>query len=276
MRRTFAISLAIDLWPSMLCCTRILVASSILATASARADSDGSEARLTPRTQETARAGLFLPLTAGASTSSQRTFARAYGGYDSASRAGRFESTVEATLFGPVAASITASYGERGPGYLRPGGGVRVQALSMDRHGMDLSIGVYYRAEGFSEPEGEIEGVVALAKRVRRWGMFANLVYGQDPEGRERDGELRAAVLYELSALQLGADARARVNLAGEHEPRGAEQEREAEYDFVVGPTASYTLGPIALLLYAGLRGLAQADTLHVGASALLGLAGSL
>jgi hypothetical protein len=48
--------------------------------------------------------------------------------------------------------------------------------------------------------------------------LFANLVYGQDPEGRERDGEVRLASLYDLGGLQLGVDARVRLDLGEEAE----------------------------------------------------------
>jgi hypothetical protein len=223
---------------------------------------------------DSAKAGMFLPLTMGPSVSSQRAFARGFGGYDSARRAARFESTVDATLYGPVAARVTVEYGERA-GSLRPGGGLRVQALSQDKHGVDLTVAVLYRAEGFTEAEGEIEGVIALARRIGHWGMFANLVYGQDPEGNERDGEVRLATLYDLADLQLGLDARLRLDLGKEGERQGKKEE-EADFDAQAGVLATYALGPVALLASAGFSGVSVHENFRPGFVGLAGLGGSI
>lgn len=232
---------------------------------------------LAPQTAtQSARAGMFLPLTMGASTSSQRAFARGFGGYDTARKSGRFESTVDATLYGPLAARVTVEYGERA-GALRPGGGLRVQALSQDKHWLDLTVAVLYRAEGFTEAEGEIEGVIALSRRVGRWGVFANLVYGQDPEGNERDGEVRLATLYDLGELSLGVDARVRVALGEEGErERAGKKEEEAEFDAQTGALAMYSLGPVALLASAGFSGVSVHENFQAGFVGLAGLGGSI
>ncbi|MEY4512082.1 MAG: hypothetical protein RLZZ450_4204 [Pseudomonadota bacterium] len=231
---------------------------------------------LVPQTAtQSAKAGMFLPLTMGPSTSSQRAFARGFGGYDTARKSARFESTVDATLYGPLAARVTVEYGERA-GSLRPGGGLRVQALSQDKHWLDLTVAVLYRAEGFTEAEGEIEGVVALSRRVGRWGVFANLVYGQDPEGNERDGEVRLATLYDLGELQVGLDARVRIDLGAEGESRAGKKEEEAEFDAQTGALAMYSLGPVALLASAGFSGVLLHEDFLAGFVGLAGLGGSI
>jgi hypothetical protein len=150
-----------------------------------------------------------------------------------------------------------------------------VQALTQERYGIDLGFGGFYKPEGFTELEGEVEVMVMVARRFGRLGTFANLVYGQDPEGKERDGEVRLGALYAVSVpLQVGLDARLRFDL-GEEDQKTRAKEGGAEYDVVVGPTASYALGPVALIGHAGLSvyGTAPART---GVLALLGLAGAL
>jgi hypothetical protein len=152
--------------------------------------------------------------------------------------------------------------------------GLRAQALQQERAGIDLGFGAYYKPEGFTEAEGEIELVAAFGRRFGRLATFANLVYGQDLEATERDGELRLAALYSVSSsVQAGFDSRLRVDLGeGEEEHR---TEGAAEYDLLVGPTASLAVGPLATILQAGLSVLGT-EPAQPGAFVQLGLAGSL
>lgn len=251
----------------------LLVQSSFQGRAHAQAEQrDDPE----PRTvTASARSGMFLPLTMAPGTTSQRAFARGYGGYDSARRSSRFEGTADATLIGPLAARITMEYGEHANA-VRPGGGLRLQALRQDRHGIDLTVAVLYRAEGFTEAEGEIEGLVAFARRIGHWGLFANLVYGQDPEGNERDGEVRWATLYELGNMQIGGDARVRLNLGEENKAHAANKAAEAEFDGQAGALMTYALGPVALLASAGFCGVIVNENFRPGFVGLAGLGGSL
>lgn len=224
------------------------------------------------RTGESARAGMFLPFSMAPRTDSRRAFAKAAGGYDSVRGTAVFDSVAEVTLFGPLALRVGVDYGERPDSDARPSGGLRVQALRQGRHGVDMSVGAFYRSEGFTELKGEIEGVLAFGRRIERWLLVANLVYGQDPEGRERDGEVRLGTLYEAASLLLvGIDARARFDLGSEQGKR--EAEGGAEYDLVLGPTLSYSPGWLSLFGTAGLRGVG-ANHLQAGFLGLLGLAG--
>lgn len=222
---------------------------------------------------QSADAGMFLPFSVSPRTDSQRGVVRVLGGYDSARERMQLEALGDVTIFGPVAVRLGATYGQRQDTF-RPTVGLRVQALSQERQGIDLGVGAFYKPEGFTEPEGEIELMLTFARRFGRLASFANVVYGQDPEGRERDGELRLGALYALATpLQLGLDARLRFDLGSEEEKRAGEG--GAEYDLVVGPTASYALGTVALIAQTGfsLYGTAPA---RAGVIALLGLAGAL
>jgi len=128
-----------------------------------------------------------------------------------------------------------------------------------------MAIGAYYRPEGFTQAEGEVEIALALGRAFGRFATFANIVYGQDPEGAERDGELRLAALYQLNnSLQAGLDARLRADLGSDEGKRRAEG--GAEYDVLVGPTASFalvTLRPCGRLLRCGPNERAEAFSLQ-------------
>jgi hypothetical protein len=169
---------------------------------------------------------------------------------------------------------VGLDYGERANSGMRPSGGLRVQALRQERHGIDMSVGAFYRPEGFTEAEGEFEAVVAFGRRIQRWALVANLVYGQDPEGAERDGEVRLAAQYDVvPRLHIGLDTRLRFDLGSEEGKR--KQEGEAEFDFIAGPLLTYTLGYVALVANAGVHGVG-ASSFQTGFVGLAGLAGSI
>jgi hypothetical protein len=245
-----------------------------LLSAPARAQTADEARDPAEKSAESARAGMFLPYTMAPRTDSQRVFALTYGGYDQARQSAQLEGTAELTIFGPVAARVGVLYGQT-RNQLRPSAGLRVQALSQAEQELDLSLGAFYRPEGFTQAEGEVEAVIALGRRFGRLGLFANLVYGQDPEGAERDGEARIAGLYAFSArFQAGLDTRLRIDLGSDS---GARRAGEAEYDFISGPLASYVLGDVALLAQAGVSVLGMPGSrARVGPAALAGLAGSI
>jgi len=220
-----------------------------------------------------ADAGMLLPFTVSPRTDSQRGVVRVFGGYDSARERTQFEALADVTIIGPVALRLGALYGQRQDTF-RPTIGLRVQALSQERQGIDFGVGAFYKPEGFTEAEGEIEVMLMFARRFARISTFANIVYGQDPEGRERDGELRLGALYAVSApLQVGLDARLRFDLGSEEEKR--EEEGGAKYDLVIGPTASYALGPVVVMAQAGFS-MYGTEPARTGVIAMLGLAGAL
>jgi len=187
--------------------------------------------------------GAFLPMTLTPRVGGTAAVAASYGGYDSA-RGAVMESYGEVTLWGLLALRGTAGLGD-GSHRIRPSVAGRVQVLSQRRHGLDGALSIAYRAEGFTEAEGEIETVVALSRKIAGAMAIVNLAYGQDPEGRERDGEVRAAVLGSLSRrVQLGVDGRWRFDLGSDEAVRRASHELVTDLD--IGPVAAITLGPLA------------------------------
>jgi hypothetical protein len=218
-------------------------------------------------------AGMFLPTIIAARTDSQTGYVRALGGYDSARRSAQMEALADVTIIGPLALRAGVLYAQK-PNSFRPSLGLRVQILNQEHQGIDLGAGVFYRPEGFTEAEGEVEVALAFGRRFGRIATFANLVYGQDPEGAERDGEVRLGALYSVTSLfQAGLDARLRFDLGSEEGQR--RKEGGAEYDIAFGPTGSYAFGPVAAIAQVGMSVFGK-EPARPGAVALLGVAGVL
>jgi hypothetical protein len=222
-----------------------------------------------------AQGGDFLPLTLPADVGRARGFAFGYGGYDTAAGNARVVSFAEAHVYGPLALRFSAQstgVSER----IAPSLAGRVQFLSEPKQGVDAAFSVAYNAEGFTEFEGEIELALAFGKTFGDFRLLGNLAYGQDPEGHERDSELRAAALYHFGkTYYFGVDARGRVGLssAGEPEPK----RDEPLFDVDAGPVLNVVLGPVVLGAHAGLSVLEfEGSRARFGAVALAGLGSAL
>jgi hypothetical protein len=69
----------------------------------------------------------------------------------------------------------------------RPGIGAGLRWLDGDTTSTAY---LFYKTEGFTEPEGELEALLSFEHAFGAVRAGANVAYGQDPEGNERDGEL--------------------------------------------------------------------------------------
>jgi len=236
-----------------------VLAVTSLGVGQARADQSGGEPVVEqpgPLPRRDARAvaatGAFLSFAQPAALRDTQAVVLAIGGYDASRSGASYEAAAEVRVFGPLllrGGVVRTASADR----LRPSFGARVEALGEQRHGLDGSVGVFYRPEGLTEPEGEIETVVAVGRHVGMTYLLANLLYGQDPEGSERDGEFRLAALRHLGAGSrwlLGFDGRARFDL-GSNSAKLA-QNHEATVDAMAGPMVGVTLGPVALALQGG------------------------
>jgi hypothetical protein len=238
-------------------------------------EADKPEATPASPVQNAANSGNFLPLTLPADVGRARAFAVAYGGYDSAAQNARLVSFAEAQLYGPLALRFSAqSTGESGK--IAPSLAGRLQFLEEAKHGLDAAFSVAYNAEGFDELAGEIEAVLAFGKTFGNFRLLANFAYGQDPEGNERDGEVRAAGLYHFHRYYyLGFDGRGRFDLGPDEEQQ--REHAEARYDANLGPVFNVALGPVVLGAHTGLSLLALADgNPRFGVLALAGLGSAL
>jgi hypothetical protein len=219
-------------------------------TGAVRADGDDLAAENPRSAAASARDGMLLQFTLAPKVDVQRALVTSAAGYDSARRSAVAQSATEMHAWGPISVRGGVEYSQTGNS-LRPSVGLKVQAFDQQRHGIDGAIAVFYKAEGFSQAEGEVEAVLALARRFNHFAAFANVAYGQDPEAAERDGELRLGGVASLtSRLITGLDARFRFDLGSDAGKRRAKL--EASYDVVAGPTAAYAFGPVALVGQAG------------------------
>lgn len=235
-----------------------LFSALLLAPAAAVAQEDGRPEGTGTPVADAAVEGSYVSLLLPASTARQGAVARVLGGYDSTSEKGVFDSEVRVRLFGPVTLRGGVAYSP-GTETFRPRVGAAVQFLSQGKQGLDGTVGLSYKAEGFTEPEGEIEAEVAIGRRFGRVNTVLNLAYGQDPEGNERDGELRLAALTNIgAAMHAGVAGHLRVDL-GPERAAGVEEEG-GEYDIVIGPLAGYQIDRFVLTAQAGLSVLKPHD----------------
>ena len=238
------------------------------ATTQARAEEADADQPPAIEIAAAVREGALLPTTVAPRVGATAALAFGFAGYDGARSAPIGSATAEVRVWGPFALRGGGEYSTaRREG--RPTIGGRVQLLRQERHGVDGSLSVFYRPEGFTEPEGEIETFVSLGRRFDRLALLGNLVYGQDPEGNERDGELRFASLYAIGRWTVGVDSRVRFALGAQH---GAMAAAEPRFDLLAGPLAAATVGPVALFAQAGPSVLKLAGTTSSGVAALGGV----
>lgn len=148
----------------------------------------------------------------------------------------------------------------------RPGVGAGLRWLDGD---LKSTAYLFFKTEGFTEPEGELEALIAFERSFGAVRASANVAYGQDPEGNERDGELALVANVEPRAgWFVGGTARYRDAL-------GSTKEAVVRDGFA-GPTTTLTIGSFALSLNAGVamaetrmtaRKFGPATTLSLGAA---------
>lgn len=125
---------------------------------------------------------------------------------------------------------------------------------------------LFYKTEGFTEPEGEVEALVSFEHAFGAVRAVANIAYGQDPEGNERDGELALMAHVEPRAgFFVGGVARYRDAL-------GSSKEAIVRDGFA-GPTTTLAVGALALSLNAGIAMTeVRMSSMKLGPSATLSL----
>lgn len=192
--------------------------------------------------------GSFLPGTLSARVGSTEVFGYGSGGYDSSRRGPLIDSAVEAHVWGPFALRFQATY-SNDTDKMRPSIAGRAQFLRQERHGMDGSVTVFFKTEGFTETEGEIETFLSVGRRFERVTVVGELVYGQDPEGNERDGEVHGALFHQGRWLMYGLDSRVRFAIGTQH---GHAATTEPVFDFLGGPVVAAATGVGAVFAQAG------------------------
>jgi hypothetical protein len=245
----------------------------LLATRDGRAaDSETDSAE--PRADLSVAAGALLPMTIAPRIDAQRAMVVVASGYDAVQRTATLGSAADLHVVGPLALRVGLTYLPSATEQtFQPHVGLRVQVLRQERHGVDAAAGLFYRRERYTPDEGLVQAMAAVSRRSDRAGVFLNVAYGQDPEGDDRDGEVRVAALYSAaSSVQVGLDGRMRVDLFSNDTRRAVRG--ETNLDFAVGPLACVTLGRWALIGQAGVSGV-RAASLRLGPIVTLG-AGSV
>jgi hypothetical protein len=136
----------------------------------------------------------------------------------------------EARIVGPLRVVAGVALGDTA----RPGVGI----------GGDVFAGgvayLRYKAEGFSEPEGEIEVMLAVGRELDGLHLAGALAYGQDPEGNERDADVATSAQLAVSqAVHAGVAARYRDALGS--------TEEALVRDALAGGAATWRLGRFAV-----------------------------
>jgi hypothetical protein len=249
----------------------------LLVPLAARAQSDNETPPPRRDAAQVARDGTFLPFTLSARIGDQRVSGMALGGYDGAGKdSGTFAANVEGALWNRVALRVGVDYSSARVDAAAVSVGLRLGLLRQEKHHVDLGLGAFYKQQGFTESNGEIEMVVSLARRWNKIGLYANLIYGQGFTAAERDGEARVAALYAVGErFNVGLDSRVRGDLGHKTAAR-VEKGLESDLELVAGATASAAFGPIALLATVGFHGLLVDQTredFRTGAIAQAGIA---
>ena len=185
------------------------------------------------------------------------TLVMAQTSYDGAQKRGELDVLGEIHVWGPLELVLGVNVSRDGA---KPSGGLGVHVF---QHAMAY---LRYKAEGFEEPEGEIEATFAYGRPIGDIRLAGDVAYGQDPEGTERDAELGVSAQYEiLDAWFAGLAGRYRDALGSMKEP--------LVRDAVAGAASTWSYGRFALTGVVGVAMVELRDTgRHIGPGATLAL----
>jgi hypothetical protein len=206
-----------------------------------------------PNTVELAAQSAFTPTIASADTTG-RGIAVASTTYNAATKATTLDVAAALRLSGPLQLVLRVdNVTDQG----RPGIGAAYQWLSERKHGVSSTAYLVYKAEGFSEPEGEIEALVSFGRNLGPVRGVVNVAYGQDADAKERDGELALHVSTALSSRVIaGVVGRYRDAL-------GSGGDHGVIRDAFGGLSMTVVAGPIGIT---GMAGIAGVETTASGA----------
>jgi hypothetical protein len=158
------------------------------------------------------------------------------GGYNGGDHRAEVDATVEATLLPHASIFVTAQYGGVYTN-ARPAIGAAYQLVDPRTGPNGARITVAYKPEGFTEPEGEIESVLVLSRRIYGDTARIRAAYGQDPEGRESDAEIGGSYVHRASDnFTIGATSRYRHSIK-------VKTILEPRWDFIGGVVGGYVRG---------------------------------
>jgi hypothetical protein len=197
-----------------------------------------------------------------------------WAGYNGATDTPVFSSTAEVWLVPRF--SLLAGFGttpQPGKVSARAQGGARLLVLEQRHHGVNAGVGFLYRQDRFANEEGMLEWSAMVSRHFGATLVLANLVYAQDGEGDDREGEIRLVGMQDLKrGFHVGLDNRLRKSL-GSSDPHRA-QHANPVFEFNAGPMLAYTISRWSFMMEAGISG-QKVDQLRTGTLVLGGVGAS-
>jgi hypothetical protein len=195
----------------------------------------------------------FLATTTSAVVGTSSALTAAYGGYDGAAHTPTFSVGTELRLVRRVSLVGGVAYGNASAANagLRPQLGARVQLLGEAASGVDASLGFLFRQDRFTSEDGLFQGSLALGRTFGQTSAVLNVIYGQDGEGDDHEGEVRLAGLRHVrGGLHAGVEGRylRSINSTDPHRVMLGTPSMEA----MGGPIVAYMAGSWALVAEAG------------------------
>jgi hypothetical protein len=195
----------------------------------------------------------FLATTSSAVVGTAADVTTAFGGYDGAARTPTFGASTEVRVARRLSLVAGMAYGNSGAADvgLRPQLGARVQLLGQDASGVDATLGFLFREDRFAAEDGLFQGSLALGRRFGETSALLNVVYGQDGEGDDHEGEVRIAALRHIrGGLHLGLEGRYMhaIDSTDPHRMALGTPSMEA----MAGPLIAYMIGRWAFIAEAG------------------------
>jgi hypothetical protein len=234
------------------CGLGLVAALSVAAPAFAQSAHEAGPAaeRSTASAERAGEGGFLLPFTQSPQVYPGYTLVKGVAGYDSALDDFVARTSAEARILSFLALRVDFDHGPgMGPSD-RFGAGARLSLLQQAESGIDGAVALAYQPNDFRE-EGQVVGSLLIGRSLGRAQLIGNVLFGSDPEGDDRALEARVSTLYRVvRQLHLGLDSRFRFN-ASEDEKRAGTQ--ATDWELQAAPTASYAIGPLALLGLAGL-----------------------
>lgn len=135
-------------------------------------------------------------------------------------------------------------------GRTKPAASASYAIMDPYRDAIGLLAGIAFKTEGLTEPEGEVEATLAIARRIGGGLLSGSLTFGADPDFHDHDGEVAAALVAPISArVALGGVSRVRSGL-------GSTTDLAASWDALAGGVARAQLGVYTLTVIGGLEAL--------------------
>ena len=236
------------------------VGAALVGATSARAqqatndiDADGAEKTVRASADPTR----FLPGVVAAQAGAALVAGSGWAGYDGATHAPLMGAFAEARLAQWLVLGVGVVYAQGNdlqPAAARPSVVARAQILDQRRHGIEASVAFAYREDRYVGEDGFFQGALSLDRRGEAGMLLANLSFGSDGEGDDHEGELRLVGLARLGRhFHLGLDGDLRRSIDST-DPRRSEHGTPS-FEYAVGPTATCTVGPLALFVETGITG---------------------